>query len=750
MPYSHFPDPEEKGPLPPQSTMATNRFLAVMHGSADLFWILSSTGNVDDISPSWLSFTGQQQHEACGNGWLDAVYAVDRPSLEAFLAQSISVGQPFEHTCHIRRNDGIYRLMRLRAFLVCTVAGTVCELVMSGTDITMEHMNDAQIQLALEASGVGLWRYHLGTQHFVATEQWKRLYGLPPDAPVTFERFLGLVHPEDQARIEEVITRVCAEPDPHDVQFRIIRPDGSLHWILSRLQSLSNVPNQPSLLIGSALDITEAKEAEEQITQILESITDAFVHLDHGWRITYANRRFDTLTGLNWATVLGQSLWEVRPQWRGGLFEHYLRTAMEMQQATCFEYVVPDTNKWADVHVYPTKEGLAIYGNDITERKRAEEALREMETRFRHFVDANLLGILVHDWEGTIFEANDQFLSLIEATREDVTTAGLHLRDLTPSEYQARDQQAREELLATGTYLPFEKIYHTREGKQVPVLVGGTLMHPEHAPSSQILSFALDLTAQKELERQTQFFLGMTGHELKTPLTALKGMFQLLQRKEQRLLSASPDLEPEMRDFLETLSDRLVAAVRQVDSQTRLINDLLDVSRIQTNTLQLEMQRNDVISIIKTTIEDLRLMVPRRTLRLELPKQTTAMVLADQDRIRQVLINYVTNALRYSGSSLPIVIGVTLQKNHARVWVRDQGPGLTAEAQKAIWQRHHQVKSTPLQSGDLGKGLGLGLYICQMLIAQHQGEVGVESAPGEGSTFWFTLPLAGTNDFCLE
>lgn len=106
-----------------------------------------------------------------------------------------------------------------------------------------------------------------------------------------------------------------------------------------------------------------------------------------------------------------------------------------------------------------------------------------------------------------------------------------------------------------------------------------------------------------------------------------------------------------------------------------------------------------------------------------------------------MLTNYVTNALRYSNPSLPVVIGVTLQKNHVRVWVRDQGPGLTAEAQKTIWQCYHQAKSTPLQSDVLGKGLGLGLYISQVLIAQHQGEVGVESAPGEGATFWFALPV---------
>lgn len=741
MSHSHTPDPEETPSLSPYPTMPTDRFLAVMQGSADLFWILSSSGRMDDISLSWLSFTGQQEREARGNGWLDAVYAIDRPSLEAFLTHPHSVDHLLEHTCHLRRNDGIYRLMRLRAFPVCTVTGAVCELVMSGTDITIEHMNDAQVQLALEMSSVGLWRYDLGTQHFLATEQWKRLYGLPPDAPVTFERFLALVRPEDRTQIEEAKTRACAEPGFHDVhQFRITRPDGSVRWMISRLQSLADAPNQSCHLIGSALDMTEAKAAEEQIAQILESITDAFLHLDHEWRITYGNHRVDTLTGLNWRTFLGQSLWEVRPQLLGTSFEQHLRTAMETQQATCFEYFAPYTNKWSETHVYPTKEGLALYASDITERKRVEAALHEIETRFRHFVDANLLGIIVHDWEGNILEANDKFLSLIEATREDLARADLHLKDLAPSEYQEKEKQAREELLATDTYQPFETIYHTKKGKQVPVMAGGTLMHPEHPSSSPILAFALDLTAQKELERQMQFFLGMTGHELKTPLAALKGMFQLLHRKEQRLLSTQSHLDPEIRTFLETLSEYLADAIRQVNIQTRLINDLLDCSRIQANALQLEMHPCDVISMVQTTIEDLRLTVPERLLHLVLPEQTTVPVLADQDRLRQVLTNYVTNALRYSGPSLPIVIGVTLLENRARVWVRDQGPGLTAEAKTQIWQRYRQAKNTPIQSNDFGKGLGLGLYICQTLIAQHHGEVGVESAPGEGSTFWFTLP----------
>jgi signal transduction histidine kinase len=105
--------------------------------------------------------------------------------------------------------------------------------------------------------------------------------------------------------------------------------------------------------------------------------------------------------------------------------------------------------------------------------------------------------------------------------------------------------------------------------------------------------------------------------------------------------------------------------------------------------------------------------------------------------------NYLTNALKYSPAKQPVVVGLDVASNEARVWVRDQGPGLPPEEQVRIWERFHRVKGIKVQSGT-GVGLGLGLYICRIIIERHQGQVGVESAPGQGSTFWFTLPLAPT------
>jgi signal transduction histidine kinase len=249
--------------------------------------------------------------------------------------------------------------------------------------------------------------------------------------------------------------------------------------------------------------------------------------------------------------------------------------------------------------------------------------------------------------------------------------------------------------------------------------------------------------ALREAQAQMDTFLAIASHELKSPLTYIKLNLQLTQRRLEKLVPKDAGMPEEFNKKASLLLQEFGHTDHQVAQLERLVNDVLDVSRARTGKMDLHPVSTDLGTIVREAVGEQRQAAPMRTLLLELPSAQQVPVYADTDRVGQVVTNYLTNALKYSPAEQPVVVGLDTAGHQARVWVRDQGPGLPPEEQARIWERFHRVKGVEVQSGN-GVGLGLGLYISRTIIEHHQGRVGVESSPGQGSTFWFTLPLAPT------
>ncbi len=247
--------------------------------------------------------------------------------------------------------------------------------------------------------------------------------------------------------------------------------------------------------------------------------------------------------------------------------------------------------------------------------------------------------------------------------------------------------------------------------------------------------------ALREANRRMDEFLGMAGHELRTPLTAISGNIQLALRQLKKSIYEDGTYADDLASKLELIQMLLDRAERQVRLQNRLVGDLLDISRIQANKIALNVEPRNLVAIVREAVQDQSLVTPARSIRLHVPAEATAPVVADADRIGQVVTNYLTNAIKYSPADRPIEVSLAIEGQMARVAVQDEGPGLSQAEQQAVWERFYQVERIKAQRGS-GTGLGLGLHICQTIIEQHQGKVGVQSSPGEGSTFWFSLPLA--------
>jgi signal transduction histidine kinase len=241
-------------------------------------------------------------------------------------------------------------------------------------------------------------------------------------------------------------------------------------------------------------------------------------------------------------------------------------------------------------------------------------------------------------------------------------------------------------------------------------------------------------------ERMDQF-LNVVSHELRSPIASLKGNVQLAMRQLSRMRAADLATESDPSPYLDRTMEALKRTEQQVDRLNRLVADLLEAARADSGKLEVHLAPFDLSERLSVIVDEHRQGAPEREIRACLP-QAPVIVRADPDRVEQVVLNYLSNALKYSAQQAPVEVKLEPAGGEARVAVRDYGPGLTAEQRRDIWLRGYRAKGMPAYSA--GSNLGLGLYISRMLIEEQSGSVGVESAPGAGSTFWFTLPLANS------
>jgi signal transduction histidine kinase len=247
--------------------------------------------------------------------------------------------------------------------------------------------------------------------------------------------------------------------------------------------------------------------------------------------------------------------------------------------------------------------------------------------------------------------------------------------------------------------------------------------------------------ALREANRRMDEFLGMASHELRSPLTSIKANIQLAERRI-RLYLQEDTYNEGFASKLMVAQELLNRADSQVGMLNRVVNDLLDISRIRANRLELQLNPSpfDLISLVQNIVREQREIYPERAILLNLPPERHIYVVIDANRIGQVLINYLTNAIKYAPANRPIEVSVSQERENALVSVRDEGPGLSQAERERIWERFYRSREVKTLNGS-NVSLGLGLHICKTIVDLHHGAVGVHSTPGKGSSFWFTLPL---------
>ena len=395
----------------------------------------------------------------------------------------------------------------------------------------------------------------------------------------------------------------------------------------------------------------------------------------------------------------------------------------------------------------------------VEERKQTAAALETSEGRFRAAFQSAATGMMLVDPTGRIVQVNQPVVTMLGYSEEELRT--YTFMDLTyPGDLEPNVSLLQQALAGDLASYQIEKRYLHKDGSLVWGRVSAGIVRDAVGQPLYLVGQLEDITAQKRFEQereearatelalretkaQMDTFLGIASHELKTPLTSLKLSLQLSQRQLRKLLAqgttgtASGEV-----GSLHSAAELLARTAHQMDRMEALVNDLVDVSRIQAGKLELRPEQVDLAPIVHDAVAAQREAATERRISLQSPSDLSVPVYADAGRIEQVVTNYLTNALKYSPADRPVEVGIEVGPRQVRVWVRDEGQGLPAVEREQIWERFHRVQGVEVQSG-AGVGLGLGLYVSRMIVERHHGQVGVDSTPGQGATFWFTLPLPG-------
>ncbi|MEO3408078.1 ATP-binding protein [Mucilaginibacter sp. CAU 1740] len=361
---------------------------------------------------------------------------------------------------------------------------------------------------------------------------------------------------------------------------------------------------------------------------------------------------------------------------------------------------------------------LMVIAIDITEKVMARRKIEEAEERARLAIEAAEMGTFDYDLQTDIVVTSPRFNAIFgfeDGVAHDTLVDSLH-----PADREIRDA-AHRSAFETGN-LFYEARIIWPDSSEHWVRVQGKVYYGSISKPSRILGTLLDITEFKRLQQQKDDFISVASHELKTPMTSIKASMQLLDR----LIKVDPTSD-KIPQFIDRGNNSLNKMLQLVDS-------LLNVSKINAGQLALSKTYFPAANMINDCCDHIRL---AGTHNLILTGDTELELFADRNRIEQVVVNFVNNAVKYAPENKDIMINISKENDMAKISVQDFGRGIPTDKIPHLFERYYRVDASGVQYS----GLGLGLYISAEIINRHGGKMGVESEEGKGSTFWFTIPL---------
>jgi PAS domain S-box-containing protein len=658
-----------------------------------------------------------------------------------------------------------------------------------------------RLRLALEAGRMGTWEWRLATDAVVWSAGLEAVHGLAPGAFAgTFAAYLETIHPDDRRPVQDALRRAVDEGRDYRAEYRLAWPDGSLHWVEARGTVFRDGAGRPDRVVGVGLEVTERKkaraaleESEQRFRQLAEHITDVFWMTDPTGpagvhELLYVSPAYETIWGRSCASLYENPptfLDAVHPADRDRLVAKMAKQAAGEPMAEEYRVVRPDGSvRWVYDRGFPIRnEAGRVYrvagiAEDVTARKRAEQ-----DARFLADASAALAGLV--DYQSTLQKvARLAVPSFADWCAVDMLDEGGTLRRLAvahvdPSKVELAHEVYRRRppdpaaprgvwhILRTGESEMTPEITDAlltasvtdddyllgvlrrlglRSYMGVPLGVRGRVLgvvtfiaaESGRRYDAADLAIAEDLAhraavavenarlyqALKEADRHKDEFLALLGHELRNPLAPIRTALHLLK------LPGAAAVGQRAREMME----------RQVEHMVRLVDDLLDVSRIMRGKVELRRAPVELATVVARAVETSQPAIDAEacTLSVQAPAESVWLH-GDLIRLAQVVSNLLNNAAKYNERGGRITLEAAREGDEAVVRVRDTGVGISAELLPRIFDMFFQAERRTKESQG---GLGIGLSLVKGLVEMHGGSVAAHSpGRGQGSEFVVRLPL---------
>ncbi len=643
---------------------------------------------------------------------------------------------------------------------------------------------EERFRFILLAAGAVYWQYDWVKNRFIYEPlQFFTHYGYSQEEiPETIEALYDLMHPDDREKVALVIRKHARGDTFFRVDYRIENKlTNGYIWLNSSGRLLEKgADGRFSMTAGLTVDITERQHLLEQIRQSQERLRVLAEHT-HDWQtwrsldgeLLWVNKAMERISGysIDEYKAMGDSIVEIIDERDRERFIEHLRRASQGeagQQCHVRFHRKDGTIAWVSVVFEPVfgKDGqiigIASSAKDITDQRAAEQELRLMSKVFENAADP----IQIQDLKGRIINMNETSVNMYGYSREEVL--GQHVSMLVGEDTMPRARELFHRCLNGEIIRNVDWERKGKDGKIYPLLLTMSLLKDDDDNPIAVASIGKDISDLKEAENKLKAykdhleelvekrtaelvkamqmvqaaskvkseFLANMSHEIRTPLNAIIGFSHLATQTR---------LDAHQHDLLEKIQNSSTILLG-------VINDILDVSKIDAGKLELESTTFDLDEVLNNVSSLVSLKAREKGLEviLDIEPDTSHMLVGDPLRLAQILTNLANNAVKFTDKGR-VVMGCRARSSEAELvelefFVRDSGIGLSREQQNNLFQAFSQVDtSTTRKYG----GTGLGLYITKTLVEMMGGRIWVDSEPGHGATFFFTVWLHTTQDTSL-